>query len=281
MRGIKGYFSQHKTGSTLAGFLIIAFVFLMTTSDSASFSPKQAGVAIFSVIQRGIAGVGGFFGRLVTSIGELNRLKSKYQSLQDQLHSYNLSEREIAQLRQEIARLKEQLEFSETIDQRFIAAEIIGKDAGDFLTGFLINKGRVHGISRNMPVVAYNNGLEGLVGRVFTVGPVSALVLPLFDTTCYVPGRVMSARYTGLVNGQGDSLGHLTMTAVPKSARGTLKVGDLIVTSGLSTLYPKDVYIGRIREIGAKPWESSLVIEVEPTVDFSRLEYVYALDLAE
>ena len=113
------------------------------------------------------------------------------------------------------------------------------------------------------------------------MGPVSALVLPLFDTTCYVPGRVLGARYTGLVNGQGDSLGHLTMTAVPKSARGTLKVGDLIVTSGLSTLYPKDVYIGRIREIGAKPWESSLVIDVEPTVDFSRLEYVFALDMAE
>ena len=256
---------------------MVSILFLLTSSESASFSPKQAGIAVFSVVQRGIAGVGGFFGSLVTSIGELNRLKSNYESLQEQLHSYRLNEREIAQLRQEISRLKEQLQFSDALDQKFIAAEVIGKDAGDFLTGFLINKGRSHGIARNMPVVAYSNGLEGLVGRVFSVGPVSSLILPLFDTTCYVPGRIMNARYTGLINGEGDSLGHLTMTAVPKSARGTLKVGDLIVTSGLSTVYPKDVYVGRIREIGAKPWESSLVIEVEPIVDFSRLEYVFAL----
>ena len=280
MWALKGYFSRHKTGSVLSGLIIVSFILLMTTSENASFSPKQVGIAVFSVVQRGAAGVGGFFGRLISSIGELNRLKTNYQDLQDQLHSYRLNEREIVHLRQEISRLKEQLDFADTVEQRYIAAEVIGKDAGDFLTGFLLNKGKRHGIKRNMPVIAYNSGFEGLVGRVYSVGPLSSLVLPLFDTTCYVPGRVMSARYTGLVSGQGDPLGYLTMTAVPKSARGALKVGDLIVTSGLSTIYPKDVYIGRIREIGAKPWESSLVIEVEPIADFSRLEYVFVLDIS-
>ena len=67
------------------------------------------------------------------------------------------------------------------------------------------------------------------------------------------------------------------MTSIPKSARSALRVGDLVVTSGLSSIYPPDIYIGRVTSIGSKPWETSLSVDIEPVADFSRLEYVFVL----
>ena len=84
-----------------------------------------------------------------------------------------------------------------------------------------------------------------------------------------------------MVQGGGDSLSYLTMTSIPKSARERIDVGDLVVSSGLSSVYPKDIYLGRVRRIGAKAWEASLVLDLEPIVDFSRLEYVFVLKAAE
>jgi rod shape-determining protein MreC len=278
MRTVKTFFLKHRTGSLLAAYLIISLILLIATTDAVRVDPKRAGTAVFSLVQRGAGGVGRFFSRMVNSVGELRRLRADYEDLQEQLHTYRLNERELAQLRNENERLREQLQFADAVESTYYSAEVIGKDAGDFLTGLLIDKGSAHGIEKNMPVVAYSGGFEGLVGRIFQVGPLSSIVLPLFDVTCFVPGRVQINRYTGLINGQGSPLGNLLMTSVPKSARTALKVGDLVVTSGLSTVYPKDIYIGRIREIGAKPWETSLQIEIEPLVDFSRLEYVFVLE---
>jgi rod shape-determining protein MreC len=278
MPAVKAYLSKHRTGSLLAGYLLISIVLLGISSDSLNLNPKKAGTAVFSVVQRGAAGVGRFFGRMVNSIGELRRLQDNYSALQDNMDQYRLNERAVVQLRQENEQLREQLNFGKTIAQKFIAAEVVGTDAGDFLTGYLLNKGSIHGIKKNMAVVAFFAGFEGLVGRIIFTGPVSSVVLPLFDVTCYVPGKIQSSRYTGLISGQGDRLSNLLMTSVPKSARDGLKVGDLVISSGLSSIYPKNIYIGRIREIGARPWETSLQIEIEPIVDYSRLEYVFVLE---
>ena len=281
MRTVKTFLSRHRTGSLLTAYLVVSLVLLTITSDSVKLDLKKAGVTVVSLVQRGGAETGRFFGRLVNSIGELRRLRENYEALQEQMREYRVNEREIAEMRSENERLREQLEFSKTLTGEYRPAEVIGMDAGDFLSGLLIDKGSVHGIRKNMPVVAFARGFEAIVGKVFQVGPVSSIVLPLFDTGSFVPGRMQSSRYTGLIKGQGTRLDNLVMTSIPKSARGALKVGDLVMTSGLSSIFPPDLYVGRVIQIGAKPWDTSLVVEIEPVVDFSRLEYVYVLEASK
>jgi len=277
MRPVKIFLARHKTGSLLAAYLVVSLTLLIVTSSSVKIDLKKTGTAIVSVVQRGGAEVSRFFRHTVNSIGELRRLREDYEAIQEKLQEYRIHEREIAELRKENERLRNQLGYSEAISGIYYAAEIIGMDAGDFTTGILIDKGKAHGIEKNMPVVSYVEGFEALVGKVYQVGPVSSIVLPLFDVNCFVPGRMQGSRYTGLVNGQGTKLENLVVTSIPKSARTDLKVGDIVVTSGLSSIYPPDVYIGRVTAIGAKPWETSLLLDVEPVVDFSRLEYVFIL----
>ncbi|HET6449790.1 MAG TPA: rod shape-determining protein MreC, partial [Spirochaetia bacterium] len=54
--------------------------------------------------------------------------------------------------------------------------------------------------------------------------------------------------------------------------------GDLVVSSGLGGVYPKGINIGRIREIAAPAYETSLVLQVQPIIDFDRLEYLFMIE---
>ena len=281
MRKIKKYFLQHKTGSLFTTLLIISSMLILFTASEVKLNPKKAGFAVISVFQRGMAEIGGFFSRIFNSIGELKRLRENYESMQQQIKDFRVNERELVQLRQEIRRLKEMMDFAESFSVEHISAEIIGSGPDNFFNSLLINKGSVHGIRENMPVVAFQEGFEGLVGKTDLVGPFSLLVLPLYDPSCLVPARMQKSRYTGLVSGGGNAFSNLIMSSVPKSGRIEINVGDIVVTSSLSTIYPKDVYIGRIREIGGKTWETSLRLELDPIIEFARLEYVFILDIGE
>jgi hypothetical protein len=71
------------------------------------------------------------------------------------------------------------------------------------------------------------------------------------------------------------------MRYVKKIAIDAFGYGDLVVTAGLGGIYPKGINIGRVRIIRARDYETSLELEIEPIIDFSRLEYVFVLRAAE
>jgi len=80
------------------------------------------------------------------------------------------------------------------------------------------------------------------------------------------------------VAGQGKDRATIVMRYVRKTAAALVEYGDLVVTAGLGGLYPKGINIGRIREINAPAYESSLELSVEPIIDFDRLEEVFLID---
>jgi rod shape-determining protein MreC len=67
------------------------------------------------------------------------------------------------------------------------------------------------------------------------------------------------------------------MRFVAATARSAVGYGDVVVTSGMSSLYPRGLVIGTVLEVQARPYESSLELLVEPAVDFGRLEYVFVV----
>ena len=278
MRSVRGYVSRHRSGVVYAAIVALCFLLMILTAETRVVNPKRAVNTIVSLVQRGFAETGRFARRFFSSIGELRQLRSRYSQLQEELISYRRDERELIQLRRENEDLRALLEISGSTEYRHRAAEVIGNDPSSFFNAIIIDKGSLHGIGIDMPVVAYQDGFRGLVGRVIAVGPISAQVLPVFDANCYVTARLQNQRYTGLVQGGGDRFSPLTMSYVPKSARDTISLGDLIASSGQSSIYPKDVYVGRVRGISAKSWEASLTLELAPIIDFSRLEYVFVLE---
>jgi len=278
---ITSFASKNRTGTIFILLLAISATLLIISTNSLKIHPKQIGFAFFSVIQKGFSQFGGFFSNTINSIEELRILRAEYEVIQEELDAFRYIERDVIELRQENEKLRNLLDFTKKVDYKHVPAEIIAKDPGNIFNTLVINKGKREGIEVNMPVIAFQDGFKGLVGKVVQVGPVSSQIKPIFDTTCYVASRLQNSRYDGLVSGAGYEKEELVMRYVKKYARDAIKYGDIVITSGMQSLYPKGIYIGRVRGIRAKEYEPSLELDIESIVDFSTLEYVFVLEAAE
>ena len=245
-----------------------------TAFSDISFRPKQVGLDFFSLFQRGIVNTGKFFSQTAGSISELRNLKKEYKSLLKEYAEYQQMKQDYEHLEQENSMLREQLGYLEDDSITKIPATVIGGDTNNFFKSIVINQGSNKGIKKDMPVIAYVDGYQSLVGKVVEVSAFSAVVKPITDRSLYVPAVLEKFRYRGLVNG-------LVMDFVSREAANRIGCGDLVVTSGFNGSYPENIYIGKVKSISGKEYETSLRLEIEPFVDFLRLEYVFVLDREE
>ena len=257
---------------TLVSFLTLFF----STRDGFS-GVKNIGLSMFSGIRAGIYEVNSFISRSVMSIQELAALRREHAELVARIARYEQLERTAAEIRQENFRLREQLGFSQNLRFRHIPAQVIGRDPGNLYSAFVINKGQQAGVQVNMPVIAYHNATQGLVGIVINAGAFESLVMPLYDTSYFVSARLSESRYEGIVEGRGNPDTPLLMRFINRRARDEIFPGDMVVTSGLGSFYPAGINIGRVSRINFQAAELSMELEIEPSIDFSRMESVFVI----
>jgi rod shape-determining protein MreC len=227
--------------------------------------------------QKLFSSVGNFVSQTIFSIQELADLRSQYDALAEKLKAYETLERNYADTMAENTRLKEQLGFANSITAIKASARIIAKDPGNIYSSYIIDKGISSGIEKNMAVAAFQNGVEGLAGKILDSRKTSSVVLPLFDQRFFVSARFARTRTEGLVNGQGNPDDPLVMRYVSKLNAAEIQIGDMIVTSGLDSIYPPDMAIGRVAEIQLPEYGSSAVILLGPALNFSKLEYLFVV----
>jgi rod shape-determining protein MreC len=242
---------------------------------------KNLGLTMFSGLRGGIHEVSSVVSRTVLSIRELASLSREYTELTERIARYEQLERSAAEIRQENNRLREQLGFSQNLRYQHIPAVLIGRDPNNLFSAFVINKGLQAGVSVNMPVIAYHNGTQGLVGKVVNAGAFESLVMPLYDERCYVSSRLSESRYEGIVEGRGIPEAPLLMRFIRKRARDEISIGDMVVSSGIGGIYPAGINIGRVSRINYQEDDLSMDVELEPSIDFSRLEYVFVIKQME
>jgi len=268
-----------KRRRAVAPILLAASLLCLTISTrSLEGVPESFGLTVLGFFQRGFAALGNFVSDSASSIAELHRLKEANQELAAKLERYTNMERGIAELRDENNRLKDQLGFSQEIPYERIAARIVAKDPENLYSTITIDKGFGEGIRKNMPVIALQDGMEGLVGRVIEVGSGTSKIVPLYDSKSFVAARFAGgSRTEGLVGGQGSTEEPLLMRFVKKRMKDELQFGDLVVTTGYDSLYPPDVSVGRVKKVKVLDYLTSIDIELEPVLDFSRIEYVFVI----
>jgi len=259
---------------------LFSFLTLFFSSRSIFLEFKDLGLSMYSGLRGGIYEVSSAISRTVLSIQELATLRREYAELTGRIARYEQLERTSAEIRQENNRLREQLTFSQSLRYRHIPAELIGRDPNILFSAFVINKGTVAGVRVDMPVIAYQNGTQALVGKVIHSGAFESLIMPLYDSSCFVSSRFAEARYEGIVGGRGNSELPLLMRFIRKRARDEINYGDMVVTSGMGGIYPPGINIGRVNRINYQETELSMEVELEPSIDFSRLEYVFIITFA-
>jgi rod shape-determining protein MreC len=261
-----------------AALTLISFSTLFISTRSLMLGVRDAGLSVFSGLRGRVYDLSSLISRSVLSVRELAKLREEHAELLERVARYERLERSSAQVSQENIRLREQLDFAQTLTYRYIPAELIGRDPDNLFSALVINKGRRSGVERDMAVIAWQDGNQALVGKVIRVRTYESLVMPLYDTSLLVSSRLSASRYEGITEGQGSPDSSLRMRFIPKRAREEISRGDLVVSSGIGGIYPPDISIGRVNSVIFHEHEISMEAELDPLIDFSRLEYVFVIE---
>jgi rod shape-determining protein MreC len=169
--------------------------------------------------------------------------------------------------REENARLRRLLVLKNRLPLSTVAGEVIGREAGGWVRSLTVNRGRSDGIAQQTPVIVP----DGLVGRVVQVHRGAAVIQLLNDPASTVGAVVLRTRTAGLV--EGDAGGTVRFKFMARDGT-SVATGDLVVTSGLGTLFPKGLPVGRVVKIEDKGSALFHFAVLAPAVDFSRVEEV-------
>ena len=171
------------------------------------------------------------------------------------------------------ARLQALLDLREGMPGQSVAARITGVDASGLFRTATVNKGERDGVQKGMAVVSP----AGVVGRVVSTSPNAARVLLLEDPSSGVDVLVQRSRARGIV--EGSLNGGCQLKYVKH--REDLRVGDLVATSGLDGIFPRGVAVGTISRLSREEGGLFQTAEVEPAVDFNKLEEVMVVEAPE
>jgi rod shape-determining protein MreC len=169
----------------------------------------------------------------------------------------------------EAERLHELLDFRTAYPGTLCACRVVRELGMRMGGGIVLGKGSESGIERNMTVISP----DGLVGRVIKVASEVCLVKRLIDPGYRVSARALRTRAAGILGTQ--TAGRTIMEWVSPDAR--LALGDTVMTSGLGSVTPKGILLGTVAAIREEPEKFSLSLQVEPIVDFDRLEEVFVI----
>lgn len=209
-------------------------------------------------------GFGKYFGSVDALREENEALREENQALSERLEQAEL-------LEQENARLREYLDVKSK-HPTFIMEEgmVISYSSGNYMTSFTLNRGTLHGIKKNMPVVVK----EGVVGFVSDVGLNWCMVSTVIETASSVGAYIPRSGATGIVSGDA-SLRHEGVCKISYMEQNAdIQVGDKVLSSGSGSVYPADLEIGEVIAVEMDEYSRALVATVKPSVDFARLQYM-------
>ena len=201
----------------------------------------------------------------LVSVAETNEyLKKSLSRTADRLNQ--CSELELSN-----ERLRGYLAFQKSGTDRFLAAEVIGKDPSPWFNSVIIDKGEADGIAKGMPVVIP----EGIAGLVTEVSLHYSKVLLIIDPNNSVDALVQRTRARGIIKGKAGRARLCSLRYVLR--KHDIKEGDTVVSSGLDGIFPKGLRVGEISKVSRLDSGIFQNVTVIPHVDFEKLEEVLIL----
>lgn len=235
---------------------ILLSLILIVVSDQDPAGPFRR------VAYTAVGTIGGTF----FEIGSYFRLSDDVSQLRHENAelAYKNSQLEDALL--ENIRLRKLLGFKEKSEFDLIPAEVVGENPHSIFNGLILNEGSDRGIAPDDAVMT----ADGLVGKIAFVETDYSVCQILLDRNSRISARIQRTREQGVIAWDGG-IG-LILLYVAK----TIEVlpGDVIITSGLSQIYPPDIKIGVVTDVSRDTEGMFQEIKVSPSVNFQKLEEV-------
>jgi rod shape-determining protein MreC len=166
-------------------------------------------------------------------------------------------------LSDENTRLRALLDLKRERWPKLISAHIVSRDPQRWFQELLLDKGGDDGVHVDEPVIAITGNREALIGRIVEAGSRSARVMLIHDSLSAVPARVSGANdEDGVVEGSNSHDLYLKYL----SRESKVKLGDMVVTSGLGKTFPEGIPIGWVQEIGVDQRGLFLQARLNPAI---------------
>ena len=131
-----------------------------------------------------------------------------------------------------------------------------------------LNKGENDGIRREMGVISGS----GVVGIVYQTSPNYSVVIPILNSKSSISCKIKRSDYFGFLKWDGGSSQYATVKDMPRHSLFTL--GDTIVTSGHSAVFPGGIPIGTVEDMSDSHDGLSYLLKIKLFIDFGRLSDV-------
>ena len=151
---------------------------------------------------------------------------------------------------------------------KLIPAKVVSNEVSKKDNLITIDKGSIDGVQEDMGVVCGN----GLVGIVYLVSPHYSVVIPVLNSKSNISCVIQGRDYFGYLHWTGGDSRKAYVDDVPRHAH--FRLGDKVVTSGYSSVFPPGVMVGKILHAFNSPDGQSYRLQVELSTDFGKLRDV-------
>ena len=248
---------------TLINFILICCSVLLLSNFLFSFkNPAQKifkpHLSFINLVKRELSGIIFYHRNMIQA-----------ENLENKVNLLGLRLLDLREVAQENTRLKNLLNFKHKSSLRLVASRVVGRSLDSWSSSVIIDKGRYNGIKSGMVVISP----QGLVGTIVESADNTSKVLLINDPNQGISSIVQRSRQEGLVSGILGT--NLIMRYLPDEA--AIVVGDIIITSELSQVYPKGLLVGRVVNIGREFSGLNRYALVKPAADLANLEEVLVI----
>lgn len=223
-------------------------------------------------VENGVTGFISYFQDIQELQNEVEALREENESLKSELVNAEITADENHWLYRYLA-MKE-----EHSDYQLCAATVIASSSsvgmgGEYVTEITLNRGTASGVEAGMPVVTP----LGLVGVVVESHINHCRVSTVLDTSVSVGSVVTRSSEKGLCEGDYTLVhnGQTSLRYLPEEA--DVQPEDIVVTSGLGSVYPYGIPIGRVVSVSSNAYSRTIEAVIQPFNDFSELTRVVIL----
>jgi rod shape-determining protein MreC len=241
----------------LSVLIVLSLAFLFSNDNTQIRFVRAIAVGMFGTVQSGIS-----------SIPNVFELQQENKTLRESNIRLSNEVSGLKESKLENIRLTKLLSFKDATGLGLVSANVVNKSLIQTRNTITLNVGENDSVYINMPVITD----AGLVGRIVSTSKNYSIAQILFNKDLRITIKVQRSRIDGILVYDGVSA--LTVTNIPKNA--DVNVGDVIITSEFSNLFPSGLPIGTVTEAGNLD-NLFKKVEVAPLVNFVNLENVFVL----
>ncbi len=199
----------------------------------------------------------------------LSKAAQENEMLRERLIVLSLEKETLLEYEVENVKLKEMLDFKRESEIKMIPATVVNMGLTSNLLSMTVDVGSELGVSKNNPVITP----YGIIGKISAVNSNSSIVQLISDPGFRIGVRFLPSNATGILRWRINNI--CDVREVYKNS--TISVGDRVVTSGLSDIFPKGLLVGIVSSVTNDRSQFQKIVSVKIEESLSSIIHVFVI----